>query len=79
MVSSFDEARIMRALSTFPQVYVYRGLVDFRKSIDGLSAIVESDLKLKPFSGGNPSTYPVGFVLDSFNFLYSFGVMTSLL
>lgn len=41
----------MRALSTFPQVYVYRGLVDFRKSIDGLTEIVESEVNLKPFSG----------------------------
>jgi transposase len=41
----------MRAVSTFPQVYVYRGLVDFRKSIDGLSLIVESELQMKPFSG----------------------------
>lgn len=41
----------MRALSTFPQIFVYRRFVDFRKSINGLSEIVESELKLKPFSG----------------------------
>lgn len=41
----------MRALSTFPQIYVCRKFVDFRKAIDGLSAIVESELKLSPFSG----------------------------
>ena len=41
----------MRGLSTFPQVYLYRRFVDFRKSIDGLAAIVEVELKLKPFSG----------------------------
>lgn len=51
MASRTDEACVMRALSTFPQVYVYRGLVDFRKSIDGLSSVVESELNLKPFSG----------------------------
>jgi transposase len=41
----------MRALSTFPQIFVYRRIVDFRKSIDGLSAVVAGDLSLKPFSG----------------------------
>ena len=41
----------MRAISTFPQVFVCRKFVDFRKAIDGLSAIVENELKLKPFSG----------------------------
>ena len=51
MDHSFSEACLMRAVSTFPQVYVYRGLVDFRKSIDGLSLIVESELQMKPFSG----------------------------
>lgn len=40
----------MRAISTFPQVYFYLKFVDFRKSINGLSEIVESEMKLKPFS-----------------------------
>ncbi|MCP5057482.1 MAG: IS66 family insertion sequence element accessory protein TnpB [bacterium] len=31
------------------EVYLYRGIVDMRKSIDGLSAIVEQELGLNPF------------------------------
>ena len=32
------------------EVYLYRGVVDMRKSIDGLSAIVEQELGLNPFT-----------------------------
>lgn len=32
------------------QVYLYRGIVDMRKSIDGLASIVEQELGLSPFS-----------------------------
>jgi len=32
------------------EVYLYRGVVDMRKSIDGLSAIIEQELSLSPFS-----------------------------
>jgi transposase len=46
-----DAAHLMRAISTFPQIFVYRRIVDFRKSIDGLGAIVVSELKQQPFSG----------------------------
>ena len=45
------EGACLRDLSTFPQIYMYRRFVDFRKSINGLSEIVESELKLVPFSG----------------------------
>lgn len=31
------------------EVYLYRGIVDMRKSINGLSAIVEQELGLSPF------------------------------
>ena len=31
------------------EVYLYRGIVDMRKSINGLSAIVEDELELSPF------------------------------
>lgn len=31
------------------EVYLYQGVVDMRKSIDGLAAIVESELSLSPF------------------------------
>ena len=34
------------------EVYLYRGIVDMRKSIDGLSAIVEQELGLSPFGEG---------------------------
>lgn len=30
-------------------VYLYRGVVDMRKSINGLSALVEQDMALSPF------------------------------
>jgi len=32
------------------EVYVYRQVVDLRKSINGLSAIVEQELEVSPFS-----------------------------
>jgi transposase len=32
------------------EVYVYRGIVDMRKSINGLSLIVEQELEVSPFS-----------------------------
>jgi transposase len=32
------------------EVYLYRGVVDMRKSIDGLAAIVEQELGLSPFA-----------------------------
>lgn len=41
----------MRDLSTFTEIYVSRSFVDFRKSIDGLSQVVQQELKLAPFSG----------------------------
>jgi len=33
-------------------VYIYRDIVDFRKSINGLSAIVETEFGVSPFSKG---------------------------
>lgn len=36
--------------SHIAQVYLHRGYVDFRKSINGLSIIVEQEMKLSPFS-----------------------------
>ena len=33
------------------EVYLHREPVDFRKAIDGLSSIVEQEMKLAPFSG----------------------------
>ena len=35
---------------TIDQVYLYREPIDFRKAIDGLSALVELELGLNPFA-----------------------------
>ncbi len=40
----------MKSLSKFTQVYLHREPVDFRKSINGLGAIVQEEMKLDPFS-----------------------------
>ncbi len=40
----------MRPDTALPKVYLHRLPVDFRKSIDGLSAIVEQSMQLSPFS-----------------------------
>jgi len=37
-------------IDSFKNIYLFRPFVDFRKSIDGLSLIVESEMKLDPFS-----------------------------
>jgi transposase len=39
----------MRDLSCFPAIYLHTTPVDFRKSINGLGAIVESELKMNSF------------------------------
>ncbi|WP_408468662.1 IS66 family insertion sequence element accessory protein TnpB, partial [Paraburkholderia graminis] len=39
----------MFRLSDELKVYVHRDAVDFRKSINGLAAIVEQSMKLDPF------------------------------
>ena len=43
----------MHAGSTINEVYLCTGPVDFRKSIDGLCAIVEHSLLMNPFGSGN--------------------------
>ncbi len=40
----------MKSLSKFTQVYLHREPVDFRKSINGLGAIVQEEMNLDPFS-----------------------------
>lgn len=40
----------MRPDRTLPRVYLHRQPVDFRKSINGLAAIVDQSLDLSPFS-----------------------------
>jgi transposase len=47
MASGSDQGTgSMKALSTFEKIYIYKQFVDFRKSINGLSAIVASDMAL---------------------------------
>jgi len=41
----------MKMFTGVPDVYLYRDFVDFRKSINGLSVIVEQQLQLSPFTG----------------------------
>lgn len=50
MASRSAQATRMINLATIPTVYLHRDFVDFRKSINGLSIIVEDSLKLSPFS-----------------------------
>ena len=40
----------MRPLNSFEKIYLYHGSVDFRKSIDGLSVLVEQEIKVNVFS-----------------------------
>lgn len=39
----------MKSLSKFTKIYLHREPVDFRKSINGLGAIVQEEMKLNPF------------------------------
>lgn len=39
----------MRQAQDFNHIYLHRDVVDFRKSINGLSIIVEQDMLLSPF------------------------------
>jgi transposase len=41
----------MRGLTNAPAIYLYREFVDFRKSINGLAALVECETNL-PLSSG---------------------------
>ena len=41
----------MRMFSGVPDVFLYRDFVDFRKSINGLSLIVEQQMVLSPLTG----------------------------
>ena len=44
-------ARYFRPSNDMPQIYLYRDSVDFRKAVNGLSAIVERELGHNPFDG----------------------------
>ena len=39
----------MRDLACFSAIYLYRGVMDMRKGIDGLAAVVEQEMKLDLF------------------------------
>jgi len=41
----------MKPVEHFEGIYLYRDAVDMRKSINGLSAIVQGEMNLDPFSG----------------------------
>ncbi|MDT3848286.1 MAG: hypothetical protein RPT12_15265 [Vibrio anguillarum] len=41
----------MKHMLSAPEIYLYRESVDFRKSINGLAAIIESDTDLPLGSG----------------------------
>lgn len=40
----------MKSLKSFDAIYLHRDPVDFRKSINGLSVIVEQQMQLSPFA-----------------------------
>lgn len=40
----------MRSSDGFPKIYLYRGIIDFRRGIDGLCAIVQHQFHLDPFA-----------------------------
>ena len=40
----------MLSFNQFDQIYIYRPVVDFRKGIQGLSAFVQEQMHLNPFS-----------------------------
>ena len=41
----------MKMFTSVPEVFLYRDFVDFRKSINGLSLIVEQQMQLSPLTG----------------------------
>ena len=41
----------MKMFINTPEVFLYRDFVDFRKSINGLSVIVEQQMQLSPLTG----------------------------
>ena len=41
----------MQMFTSVPEVFLYRDFVDFRKSINGLAAIVEQQMQLSPLNG----------------------------
>ena len=40
----------MRALDTFPEIFIYQEAVDMRKQINGLAVIVDKKLGISPFT-----------------------------
>ncbi len=42
---------MIRPDKTIPELYIYRKPVDFRKAVNGLSVLIEYELKMDPFKG----------------------------
>lgn len=42
---------MIRPDKTIPALYIYRKSVDFRKAVNGLSILIEYELKMDPFKG----------------------------
>jgi transposase len=42
---------VLRPNPSLPHVYLYRAPIDFRKSFNGLAAIIEQELERNPFDG----------------------------
>jgi len=40
----------MKTPNQFPAIFLWREQIDFRKSINGLSALVQEEMKLNPYS-----------------------------
>lgn len=49
--STGQRAQRMKMFVEPPVIYLHKAPVDFRQSINGLSAIIESEMALSPFSG----------------------------
>ena len=54
----------MKHMLSAPEIYLYRESVDFRKSINGLAAIIESDTDL-PLEAAHCSCSPINSATKS--------------
>ena len=41
----------MKVFTEIPEVFLHRDVVDFRKSINGLTGIVENELEMDAYTG----------------------------
>ena len=56
---------MMRPAKDLPLVYLCRDVVDFRKSINTLSVLVEETLSLDPFSEHSLACWPISLCLNT--------------